>query len=38
LSLSTIKDCLSNEQACRKEMGANIDQTLDTEGRGRSKS
>jgi len=38
LSLNTIKDCLFNEEAHKKEMGADINQDLITEGRGRSKS
>ena len=38
LSLSILKDCLFNEEAYRKEMGADIDQALVTEERSRSKS
>jgi len=38
LSLNTLKDCLSNEEAHRKEMSADIDHALFIEGIGQSKS
>ena len=38
LSLNTIKDCLVNEEAHKKEMGVDINQALVPEGRGRRKS